>query len=447
MAVTMNYGAAPTYVKIASQTLASTAASVTFSNIPQGYTDLVLVMSPRTTLDGRDLRIQFNGDTSTNYSTTVVGAYTSATSVRTSSIAYIQIGNYIGTSSTQPSTTITNIFNYSNSSIFKTSITKHAQFQTNVNSGYSEVLAQANLWRSTAAITSITISLSSSTYVTGSTFTIYGIKAALFPKATGGDFVVQDGQYWYHAFRTTGAFVPRQALSCDVLVIAGGGSGGNNYSGGGGGGGVFYATAQSISTAQTATVGAGGSNANGSNSTFASLTAAVGGGKGGAGENAGSSGGSGGGGGGRVSSSTAGGTSTQTGTGGTGYGFAGGTGGSYLGGEQAGGGGGAGAVGQNAGTVNPKAGGVGTSVFSSWGLTTGTGQNVSGTVYYAGGGGAGEWNGLVGSGGSGGGGGPTGGGITVMAGTANTGGGGSGVSQGGTGGLGGSGLVIVRYPI
>jgi hypothetical protein len=44
MGVTYNYGAGPTYTKIASQTLGSAAASVTLSNLPQNYTDLVLVV-------------------------------------------------------------------------------------------------------------------------------------------------------------------------------------------------------------------------------------------------------------------------------------------------------------------------------------------------------------------------------------------------------------------
>ena len=51
MAVTYNYGAASTYVKIATYTVPSTAATYTFSNIPQGYSDLVIqgvILSTRT---------------------------------------------------------------------------------------------------------------------------------------------------------------------------------------------------------------------------------------------------------------------------------------------------------------------------------------------------------------------------------------------------------------
>ena len=61
--------AGKTYIKIANQTLASTSTSVTFSNLPQGYTDLVLVFNTRdsraTVQDG--LGIRFNDDSGTNY--------------------------------------------------------------------------------------------------------------------------------------------------------------------------------------------------------------------------------------------------------------------------------------------------------------------------------------------------------------------------------------------
>jgi hypothetical protein len=98
-----------------------------------------------------------------------------------------------------------------------------------------------------------------------------------------------------------------------------------------------------------------------------------------------------------------------------------------------------------AGTFNTVApGGVGTSTYSSWGLATTTGQNVSGTVFYAGGGGGfanyGISNGGNGGGGAGNGGSGNGNGVS---GTVNT-GGGAGATYGAAT-AGGSGIVIVRY--
>ena len=166
-----------TYSLIASTTVGTATATVDFTSIPATFTDLVLVGSPTTTLDGRDLRIRFNSDTGTNYSYTYISGYTSATSGRNTNLGYIQIGNFIGTSNVYPALYITHIQDYANTTTYKTSLTRHNQSQANVNSTYTEVIAQANLWRSTAAISSINISLNASTYVTGSTFRLYGIQA------------------------------------------------------------------------------------------------------------------------------------------------------------------------------------------------------------------------------------------------------------------------------
>jgi hypothetical protein len=58
-----------TYEAIATQTLGSAAASVTFSSIPGTYTDLVIVCTPlRVTAGAEELVFQFNSDTGSNYS-------------------------------------------------------------------------------------------------------------------------------------------------------------------------------------------------------------------------------------------------------------------------------------------------------------------------------------------------------------------------------------------
>ena len=51
------------------------ASSVTFSNIPQTYTDLVVKFSTRATAGNPELSIRFNGDTAANYTFKVL--YTS----------------------------------------------------------------------------------------------------------------------------------------------------------------------------------------------------------------------------------------------------------------------------------------------------------------------------------------------------------------------------------
>ena len=59
-----------TYTPIASHTASGSESSITFSSIPQGYTDLVLVFLGKVDSGSGDLGLRFNADTGSNYSTT-----------------------------------------------------------------------------------------------------------------------------------------------------------------------------------------------------------------------------------------------------------------------------------------------------------------------------------------------------------------------------------------
>lgn len=161
-----------TYTQIASTTLGTAASSVTFSSIAGTYTDLVLICDTKATSGTPNMRLQFNGDTGTNYSSTVLaGNGSSAASTRYSTIAYIGV-DYFGYSDTiNFKNTIINIMNYSNATTNKTTINR-------ANNAATGTDAIVGLWRNTAAITSLVIFPSGSTYVTGSTFNLYGILAA-----------------------------------------------------------------------------------------------------------------------------------------------------------------------------------------------------------------------------------------------------------------------------
>jgi hypothetical protein len=286
--------------------------------------------------------------------------------------------------------------------------------------------------------------------------------------ATGGTLLpeIQDqGRTWkVHQFTTTGtsSFVvsdPGKEGIVEYLIVAGGGAGGTRHAGGGGAGGVITGSTTVTEQSYSVVVGAGGTNPGspgssttnvngvaGSNSSAFGQTA-IGGGHGSTYGNAGGNGGSGGGAGERTTNLS----QANGGTGVAGQGFAGGrnnASGDYLG---SGGGGGAGGVGQDAQVrANPSGGNGGPGIFSS----------ITGTSAAYGGGGGGSTYGNAannapnfknhGVGGVGGGG--DGGTFDGVPGTANTGGGGGGGSSDGTlangrGGNGGSGIVIVRYPI
>jgi hypothetical protein len=444
---------------------AANASSVTFSGIPQtGYTDLVVKASVRLAGTGTPgLGIYFNGSTSNFTARSIYGSGSAAFSF-SDTRPYIVTAN----TSSQTANTFTNsefyVPNYASSN-FKTT-SADSVMENNATEAYADLAA--TLWSQTAAITSITVAPSSSSFVQNSTFYLYGVAKlgttpAIVPYATGGDIIDTDGTYWYHTFLSSGTFTPQKAITCDYLVVAGGGGAGrydqNNAGSGGGagglrstvtatGGGGSLETALSLGTsAYTVTVGAGGAGAtstapgtSGSNSVFATITS-LGGGGGYATANNGITGGSGGGAGAGDATGNTGGAGTAN------QGYAGGntfTGGSFPGNRIGSGGGGAGAVGGNENN-NGNGGNGGNGVATS----------ISGTsVTYAGGGGGGVTNGAGGAGTGGSGGGGTGGDASNRDGsngTANRGGGGGGaggnntVPATGSAGAGGSGIVIVRY--
>jgi hypothetical protein len=160
-----------TYEPIASVTLGTAASTVTFSSIPGTYTDLILMLSGSLTSGTSVWGLQYNSDTAANYSwTSLRGDGSSATSARDSGSTRILCG-WIGTSQV---TEIVHIMNYSNATTNKTNISRN---NSTVASTY--VSANVGLWRnSTVAINAITARTDSSTFATGSIFTIYGIKAA-----------------------------------------------------------------------------------------------------------------------------------------------------------------------------------------------------------------------------------------------------------------------------
>ena len=429
------------------------ATSVTFSGIPQtGYTDLVVKISGRTNRNyGEDqFIVRYNSDSTGNYAYKFLQGYDGTVGFNLDSGTN---NNILGMISSATSTANS----FGNAELYIANYTSSAYKSITVDSVAGTAASPtgmritSSVWTNTAAIISIFLDAANGTdWLENSTFYLYGVAKlgttpAIVPYATGGDTIMTDGTYWYHAFKASGIFTPAKGLSCDVLVVAGGGSGGADVSGGGGAGGVIAFASQSLAngTGYTATVGAGGAGLltkrqtgnNGVNSSFGALTAAVGGGPGSAIETA--DGGSGGG--------------KRTATGGaptSGQGNYGGGGTQSAPHYPAGGGGGAGGVGGTGVLGTAGAGGAGTNSVTNWGALssalTATGLGVSG--YIAGGGGGGSYT----TGGTAGSGGATAGGAnaTSSSATVNTGSGSGGAPDAiyGTGN-GGSGLVIVRYAV
>jgi hypothetical protein len=168
--------AGATYTPIATTTLGSTTTELTFSSISGAYTDLVLVcaIKPSDTINYPSILAQFNSDSGSNYSETrLQGNGSTAASARRSNVAY----NYLldnGLSQVSidtVSTVISHIQNYSNTTTYKTVLSR-----SGTPDGYVEGLV--TLWRSTSAITSIKVFVAGGGMASGSTFTLYGIAAA-----------------------------------------------------------------------------------------------------------------------------------------------------------------------------------------------------------------------------------------------------------------------------
>jgi hypothetical protein len=162
-----------TYEPIATNTLGSATATVTFSSIPSTYTDLILVaVFGNSANSNKDIQWTFNGDTTTNYSNTFLyGTGTAAASARDSNANFNRISGSSNNTPIHP--IVLQINNYANATTFKTSICRNAASAWNTT-------ASVGLWRKTPeAINSISLTNeTSANFVIGSTFTLYGIKAA-----------------------------------------------------------------------------------------------------------------------------------------------------------------------------------------------------------------------------------------------------------------------------
>lgn len=163
-------GAASSFESIATTTLSGSSSTITFSSIPSTYKHLqirglILAASGYTVAN-------FNSDTATNYSRHYLGGNGSTTAAAgTANTANpIIAGNYafVGT---YPNVFICDILDYADTTKYKT-VRSMAGADNNSTGGWIEL--DSTSWRSTSAINRI--DLTGATYLTGSTFALYGIK-------------------------------------------------------------------------------------------------------------------------------------------------------------------------------------------------------------------------------------------------------------------------------
>jgi len=166
--------AGATYEPIATQTLASAAASITFSSIAATYTDLRLAV---TSVPSGVIQygLRFNNDSSALYSLTeLAGNGASAASDRDVNDSNLWFNYFTPSGSTIPAFMTADIFSYAGST-FKTTL---LTWSNDRNGAGNLVNYTVGLYRSTSAINRLDIILTSGTMGAGTTATLYGLKAA-----------------------------------------------------------------------------------------------------------------------------------------------------------------------------------------------------------------------------------------------------------------------------
>jgi hypothetical protein len=160
----------PTYTPLATVTVAIPAATITFSNIPATYRDLILVASGRTASAGAmGVGMRFNADTGSNYSNVYMLGDGSSASSGSGTSNRMDMGFFSGTQADSTS----QIMDYMATDKHKTTVTRY-------NTADTQTVARAFRWANTAAITSFNIfnaSGNSEVFATGSTFSLYGVIA------------------------------------------------------------------------------------------------------------------------------------------------------------------------------------------------------------------------------------------------------------------------------
>ena len=167
---------AKTYEPISTTTLSVATSTVTFSSVPQTYTDLILVTVFGTATLNEDLAVRFNSDTGSNYSRTHLRGNGSTVGSATATGQNLLLLDLDSSGSTLNTglQIITHFMNYANTSIQKSVISRSGT----LGGGFTGTSLIAGLWRDTTAISTIGLFATSGNFVAGSTFTLYGIKAA-----------------------------------------------------------------------------------------------------------------------------------------------------------------------------------------------------------------------------------------------------------------------------
>ena len=169
---------ASTYTLISSQVLGSSAASVTFSSIPQTYKDLAVSISVSTDAASNATNyfgLVINSDSSSLYSMTILqGNANSASSYSDFSYPYSEIYNTTTTNDTANTFSSVEMYIPNYKSTANKPLSNFGVGETNATT--IQMQALAGLYRNSIAISSLTFTVKfGSNFVTDSSFYLYGI--------------------------------------------------------------------------------------------------------------------------------------------------------------------------------------------------------------------------------------------------------------------------------
>jgi hypothetical protein len=172
-------------VQIGQVVTSGSATSATFSSIPSGYTDLVIVGTCADTIAAtdNDFYMQLNGDTGSNYYSTEIYGTNAATAASTDNPAVPSVKAGVGVC---PGATAANAVGaititlpgYSQTTLQHSFHAESGGYVASSGSNRVRFRAYGGAWLSSAAINSVKLIAGGTAFRNGSTFTLYGMGGA-----------------------------------------------------------------------------------------------------------------------------------------------------------------------------------------------------------------------------------------------------------------------------
>jgi hypothetical protein len=174
-------GGGGAYESIATFSLASNTASVTFSSIPSTYKHLQIRYMGRSTTTGTsvgdNLYINLNADTGSNYTYhQLLGSSSTASATGATAQTRLNFQNALPRNGVTSSVFGVGIFDLNDYASTTKNKTARIFYGTDTNNTESKVYLASGLWISTSAVTSIALAPQSNSFLAGSVFSLYGIK-------------------------------------------------------------------------------------------------------------------------------------------------------------------------------------------------------------------------------------------------------------------------------